>query len=153
LLISHSHTSFTVSDLDRSVRFYTEVLGMKPGMRWERTGPGIESIVGVRGARMKMATVMLGDFTLELIQYVGGGAAPINPKINQPGTAHIGFMVDDVDGFAAALRQNGVRFYGTPASVPPAGSPEGTKPPPGVRGVYFADPDGITLEIAQRLQS
>ncbi len=149
--MKHSHTSFTVSDLDRSVRFYTDVLGMSLARRWERTGPGIEAIVGVPGARLKMALVTAGDFALELIQYAGGGAPPINPKINQPGTAHIGFDVPDVDQLARDLRSIGVRFYGTLASLAPAGSPPGTLPPPGVRGVYFADPDGITIEIAQRL--
>jgi len=151
VLRKHSHTSLTVSDVDRSVRFYTDVLGMSLARRWERTGEGIAAIVGVPGAHLKMALVTLGDFPLELIQYAGGGASPINPKINQPGTAHIGFDVDDVEQAAEDLRKKGVKFYGKLASLPPAGSPPGTKTPPGVRAVYFADPDGITLEIAQRL--
>ncbi|MBI4219395.1 MAG: VOC family protein, partial [Chloroflexi bacterium] len=62
------------------------------------------------------------------------------------------FEVDDVDRMCERLRGLGVRFYGAPASLPPAGSPAGTRPPPGVRGVYLADPDGITIEIAQRLR-
>lgn len=151
MLLEHTHTSFTVSDIDRSVRFYTETLGMTAGRRWERIGPEIAAIVGVDGARLKMATVHLGDFTLELIQYAGGGAAPINPKINQPGTAHIGFRVADLDAACLRLRSLGVRFYGTPASLPPPGSPPGRLPPPGARAVYLADPDGITVEITQTL--
>jgi catechol 2,3-dioxygenase-like lactoylglutathione lyase family enzyme len=151
MLRKHSHTSFTVSDLDASVEFYTSVLGMELARRWERTGPEIGAIVGVPGASLRMAAVTLGDFTLELIEYAKNGRPRIDPKINQPGTAHIGFEVDDIDQVAAELKKRGVRFYGQPASLPPAGSPAGTLPPPGVRGVYFADPDGITLEIAQRL--
>jgi glyoxylase I family protein len=151
LITGYTHTSFTVSDIERSVRFYTDVLGGKLTRRWERTGPEIQQIVGVKGAHLKMALIQIGSLNLELIQYAGGGAAAIKPTINQPGTAHVGFSVDDVDKFAAQLRSKGVKFYGTLASVPPPGSPPGTKPPPGARAVYFADPDGITLEITQAL--
>lgn len=151
MALEHTHTSFTVSDIERSIRFYIEALGMTAGRRWERTGPEIAAIVGVEGARLKMATVHLGNFTLELIQYAGGGAPRINPRINQPGTAHIGFRVADIEGMCERLRSLGVRFYGTPASLPPPGSPPGTVPPPGARAVYLADPDGITVEITQTL--
>ncbi len=151
MITAYTHTSFTVSEIERSIRFYTDILGGKLTRRWERSGPEIQQVVGVKGAHLKMALVQIGTLNLELIQYASGGAPAINPTINQPGTAHIGFSVDDVDKFAGQLGSKGVRFYGALASVPPAGSSPGTKPPPGARAVYFADPDGITLEIAQAL--
>lgn len=139
MVTSYNHTSFTVSDIDASIAFYVDQLGLKLSRRWERVGPEIEALTGVVGARLSMALVMLGDFQLELIQYVGGAGEVLNPVINNVGAAHIAFQVEDVDGLCERLVRNGVKLYGTPATLPP----------PRVRGVYISDPDGITVELSE----
>lgn len=136
---SYSHTSFTVSDIDRSIDFYVDQLGLTLTRRWERNGPEIGELTGVKGARLSMALVECGDFKLELIQYVGGAGVVLDPVINNVGAAHIAFEVPDVDAFCERLVRNGVKLYGTPATLPP----------PRVRGVYISDPDGITIELSQ----
>ena len=139
MLTGYSHSSFTVSDIDRSVDFYVNTLGMKLGRRWERVGAEIEGVTGVVGAHLKMATVLLGDFTLELIQYAAGAGTRLDPTINNVGAAHIAFTVSDLDQFCDELRRKGVRFYGTPTRLNP----------PGHKAVYIGDPDGVTVELSE----
>ena len=139
MVTSYSHTSFTVSNIDVSIDFYVDQLGLTLARRWERTGPEIEALTGVNGARLSMAMVECGDFKLELIQYVGGAGVVLDPVINNVGTAHIAFQVPDVDAFCERLVRNGVKLYGTPATLHP----------PRVRGVYISDPDGITIELSE----
>lgn len=139
MVTSYSHTSFTVSDIDASIAFYVDQLGLTLARRWERVGPEIGALTGVKGARLSMALVELGDFKLELIQYVGGAGVVLDPVINNVGAAHIAFEVEDVDGLCERLANNGVKLYGTPTTLPP----------PRVRGVYISDPDGITVELSE----
>ena len=139
MVTSYGHTSFTVSDIDASIAFYVDQLGLTLERRWERVGPEIEALTGVDGARLSMALVVLGDFQLELIQYVGGAGKVLDPVINNVGAAHIAFQVEDVDGLCERLVRNGVKLYGKPSTLPP----------PRVRGVYISDPDGITVELSE----
>lgn len=146
MLQKYSHTSFTVSDLEKSLDFYVNVLGMEMGRQWERAGPEIGSFVGVPGARLKMASVILGDFVLELIQYVASSGTRLDPSPNNVGAAHIGFAVTNLDRMCEELKRKGVRFRGKITELP---GKAGGLPGPGPRGLYLADPDGITIELVE----
>ena len=136
---SYTHTSFTVSNIEKSIAFYVDQLGLTLTRRWERKGPEIQALTGVVGARLSMALVECADFKLELIQYIEGAGEILNPVINNVGTAHIAFEVSDVDVFCERLVDNGISLYGIPSTLPP----------PKVRGVYISDPDGITIELSE----
>jgi len=67
-----SHTSFTVSDMDRSLAFYRDLLGMTLIMEIERQGAFIEQVVGFPGASLPIVGLKLrsgSDHVLELIEY------------------------------------------------------------------------------------
>jgi len=68
MITGHNHTSLTVSDLERSIAFYTENLGFRVAERFEAKGEGIERITALPGAHLNIAFLTLGDFRLELIQ-------------------------------------------------------------------------------------
>ncbi len=72
MVTSYGHTSFTVSDIEATIAFYVDQLGLTLTRRWERVGPEIEALTGVDGARLAMALVECEGLMLELIQYVGG---------------------------------------------------------------------------------
>ena len=136
---SYTHTSFTVSNIETSIAFYVDQLGLTLTRRWERKGPEIQALTGVVGARLSMALVECADFKLELIQYVEGAGEILDSVINNGGAAHIAFEVSDVDVFCERLVDNGISLYGIPSTLPP----------PKVRGVYISDPDGITIELSE----
>ena len=139
MITGHNHTSFTVEDLDRSVEFYTKILGLKQEIRFDVGGEGISTILGMPDARLRIAFVYLGDFRLELIEYEAPKGAKLNMATNNVGSAHIAFWTDDVDKTYEELKAKGVRFKGSPMRSKP-GRP---------RVAYFLDPDDYTLEIVE----
>lgn len=137
MITAHNHTSFTVSDLERSKDFYMNALGMKLERQFEAQGPGIEAIVGFPGAHLRIAFVALDNFRLELIEYASPRGVKLDMSTNNVGSAHIAFSTDDVDRMYEELKAKGVRFKGAPMRSRP------DRP----RVAYFLDPDDYTLEI------
>jgi len=139
MITSHNHSSFTVSDLERSVRFYQDVIGFKVDTTFEVQGQAIQQITGFPDAHIKVAHLLLDDFRLELIQYLSPQGQTIDPATCNVGSAHIAFYADDVDETYRELLARDVRFKGAPVAAAP-GRP---------KVAYFLDPDGITLELCQ----
>jgi catechol 2,3-dioxygenase-like lactoylglutathione lyase family enzyme len=142
MITSHNHSSFTVSDLDRSVAFYRDLLGFTVESQFEAQGTAIEQITALASAHLKVAHLLLGSFRLELIEYLLPPGRPIDLSTNNVGSAHIAFYADDVEKTYRELNRKGVRFKGTPVAAAP-GRP---------RVAYFLDPDGITLELSEHIR-
>jgi catechol 2,3-dioxygenase-like lactoylglutathione lyase family enzyme len=144
------HINIVVADLARSVKFYTEVLGFRKTHDVVMEGEWIEAIVGLRGVRGLVAFVELpgGGPRIELLQYAApaGEAVPENSRANTPGLRHIAFRVENIAAMAVRLRAAGVTLFSDPVLVP-AGV---VKFAAGDKTlVYFLDPDGVILELAE----
>lgn len=145
------HINLVVADLARSVKFYTEVLGFVKTADVHMTGAWIEEIIGLKSVEGLVVFVELpggGGPRIELLQYVtpAGVALPENSRANTRGLRHIAFRVDDIAGMAARLGAAGVTLFSEPVRVP-----QGVvKFAAGDKTlVYFLDPDGVILELAQ----
>ena len=138
------HVGITVSDIDRSVGFYRDVLGLKLQSQGEMSGEFISKVVGVPGTHIKSAYLTAGGLTLELFQYVApkGGRQRASLQQFDVGHYHLAFQVDDIEDAYRALTARGVRFSDVPQYVP-----EG--PDKGLGAIYFWDPDGVALEFIQ----
>jgi catechol 2,3-dioxygenase-like lactoylglutathione lyase family enzyme len=137
--------SFTVSNLERSVSFYHEMLGMSIVKIQERTGPDISGIVGYDNAILKIAFLELpnaGGILLELIEYVNPKGQVQDMANYNTGNGHICFAVDDIWTVYETLKAKGVHFKSAPVEIQ-------TGIFKGSYAVYMMDPDGITLELAQ----
>ena len=140
MIVEMNHMSFTVSDLDRSVNFYRDVLGLELISVAGRDPEFSARVTGITGAELRIAYLRAPNCAVELIQYLTPPAAKIDTRTCNVGSAHVCFYVDDFDAMVARLIGSNVHFPGTP-SVVPAGPNRG-------RGVaYFEDPDGNTVEI------
>ena len=122
-VLGTNHTSFTVSDLDRSLAFFRDILGFTVTSKAPRDPRVIEQITGVDGA---------------------GGS--VRPRPCDVGFVHVAFDVDDVGAAIAAAEAHEVRPI-NPPFLTDAG------PNAGRSVVYLRDPDGITIELNQRPQS
>ena len=138
------HVGFTVSDIDRSIEFYRDGLGLSLYRRQTGTAEYLSTITGFEGARLEIALLKTPDGTgmLELLQYVSHPAPPTPRETNRPGNAHLCFKVDDIHQACADLRVRGVRLIADPAEIT-AGVHKGGY------GVYLRDPDGFTVELFQ----
>jgi lactoylglutathione lyase len=138
------HTGFTVSDVERSVVFYRDVLGMTLVRRQQGTADYLGTITGFPGLRLEVAMLQPkdGGSMLELLEYASHPAPATERDTNRPGNGHLCFRVDDIQGACAHLRRHGVRFVSEPAEIT-AGVHRGGW------GVYVRDPDGFTIELYQ----
>ena len=140
------HVGLVVRDLDRSIYFYHDLLGLpfanEPTPWFE--GPELERGVGVPGARLRQVSLWVGEnSTMELIEYGNRPESSTAPVPNNYlGAAHVCFKVDDVFRAKADLEAKGVKFY-SDVNVVDSG------PLAGWRWVYFSDPDGLALELVE----
>ena len=140
-MITHvNHISFTVQDLDRSVLFYRDVLGLRLVSLADRDQAFSESVTGIPGAVLKIAYLGVSNCALELIQYLASAGKTLDTTTSNVGSAHICFNVDDFHGLMDRLQKASVRFSGNICAVP-AG------PNKGKAVVYVKDPDGNNLEF------
>ena len=144
------HLNIVVSDLARSVHFYTAVLGFTKVREAFLEGDWIDRIVGLTGVRARVAYVVApaGEPRIELLQYEAprGESLPANSRANTPGLRHLALRVDDLPATMARLRAAGVTFFSEPVRVP-AGVVQHSAGEKTL--VYFCDPDGVILELAQ----
>jgi glyoxylase I family protein len=144
------HINIVVADLERSVRFYCDVLGFRKTHDVVMEGDWIEAIIGLHGVKGLVAFVEPpgGGVRIELLEYraPAGLALPENSKPNTRGLRHIAFRVRDIDAMAKKLRAAGVTLFSDPVRVP-AGV---VKFAAGDKTLlYFLDPDGVVLELAE----
>lgn len=144
------HINLVVSDLERSVRFYTTLLGFKEIRRAHLEGAWIEFIVGLKGIRAHVAYILApgGEPRLELLCYETprGESIPANSIANTIGLRHIAFRVKDIYATVQRLKDGGVKVFHDPVSVPTGviAHDAGHK-----ILCYFLDPDGVLLELAE----
>jgi catechol 2,3-dioxygenase-like lactoylglutathione lyase family enzyme len=144
------HINIVVSDLEKSVRFYTELLGFNESKRAHLEGEWIESIVGLKGVVADVAFIVApaGEPRIELLCYKTplGEALPANSLANTVGIRHIAFRVDDIYTASEKLKNAGVKLLGEPVVVPETvvTHDAGHK-----MLCYFHDPDGVLLEITE----
>lgn len=135
----------TVSDLDRSIEFYSKVLSFEKVSETEVDGPEYEHLEGVFGLRMRTARMRLGNESIELTEFLAprGRPAPIDTKANDRWFQHIAIITSDMDRAYNWLRANKVQQ----ASSGPQRLPDWNKNAGGIQAFYFRDPDGHFLEI------
>jgi lactoylglutathione lyase len=118
------HTRYRVDDLDRTAKFYTQVLGL-----WEisrRTSP--------RGSTLAFFQAPQGDETIELCHYPASGSVQVQPDLT-----HIAFEVDDLDAFAREAAAKGYPLSDGPTMT---GS--------GSRIAFIDGPEGYEFELIEK---
>lgn len=142
MIVGVNHTSFTVSDLERSLAFYRDMLGMIPISVAERPPEFSEKVTALPGAHLKIVYLDAWGHRLELIQYLSPLGRRLGARTCDIGSAHLAFNVTDLRGMYREMAARGVRFKSEPLVIP-AG------PNKGGLCLYLEDPDGITLEFIQ----
>src|SRR3982750_4753631 len=108
------HVGITVKDLDASIGFYHAVLGLEfsnePSPWFD--GPELGPAVGVPGAGLRQVSLLLGDTTLELLEYKRPPRETKQPLLsNKIGPSPVAFLVDDIEATKAELEAKGIAFF------------------------------------------
>jgi lactoylglutathione lyase len=138
------HTGLTVASLERSLRFYRDLLGFELAFQWNPQAPYIGELLGYPQVDLHSAILRIpgSDVFLELLEYRGVPRV-INDMANgNVGNAHVAFFVDGLDAFYERLVSEGVQSVSRPVT-PSIG------PNKGGRAVYLIDPDGFRVELVE----
>ena len=116
------HTSFTVSDVKRSVSFYRDILGaevvfdsVQAGAEFK--GPLIDHLTGCPGTELHIIFLSIGDSLIELIEYTPMGKPLKDNQACDTGSAHICFKTDNIQELHDKLTEKGVRLHCPPQSL------------------------------------
>jgi catechol 2,3-dioxygenase-like lactoylglutathione lyase family enzyme len=135
------HVALSVRDLNESLHFYRDLLGLEL-IRVLECGADskLGTVVGMPGCAARIAHLRFGSAMLELFQYLDPRGEPVAAARKQAdiGWAHFGFISRDVRSDYEALRQAGVRFLSEPVEFRP-----------NVWIVYFYGPDREVCELRQ----
>ena len=137
-----NHTSFTVTDMDRSVRFWTEAMGFEARSVSSRTGAWQATVTGVEGAELLIAHLYGHGTHIELVQYFDGAGARTRLDPNTECAAHVCFEVDDIETVWDRLIAEGASPQGQIATVEDG-------PMAKVKAGYLRDPGGILIELVE----
>ena len=144
-IIAADHTGITVSNLERSLEFWQNVLGFEFSHRAHQTSEMAGQITGVAGAEIKLAVVKApGGHKIELLEYL----APPDRKQHvdlrscDVGSVHVAFTVDNLDAVLGSIAASGWKAAGKPQTLR-------SGPNAGKRVVYVRDPDGTTIEFME----
>jgi catechol 2,3-dioxygenase-like lactoylglutathione lyase family enzyme len=145
LVESVAAVGMTVSDMERSIEFFSNVLAFEKISDIEVHGAEFEKLQAVFGLRMRVVRMRLGEELLELTEYLApeGRPAPAGLQSNDRAFQHIAVVVSDMDEAYRHLRARKVRHVSTGPQTIPANN----KAAAGIRAFYFKDHDGHNLEI------
>ena len=118
------HTRMRVSDMEQTIRFYTEVLGLEVLER--KTSP--------RGSYLAFLRVPNSEELIELCSFPASGPVKVQEDL-----VHLAFQVDDLDDTIRTLQAKGIRITDGP-----------TNASSGSRFIFIDAPDGYEVELIQR---
>ena len=139
------HGGITVSDMDRSLRFYRDGLGLEIEFDKELAGPYLPVVLNLDFSGLRAAYLRIpGGQFIELLEYRGIERLPAASRPCDYGAGHICLYVDGIDEIYANLIALGFRAR----SDGVVDITEG--PNAGARSIYMLDPDGYRVELFQK---
>ena len=137
------HPGIVVGDLEKSLHFWSDLLGFKVVREMDEHGPHMDRMLGIENVRVKTVKMIAdeGGSMLELLAFQSPG--PVRgqpPAINTIGLTHVAIEVDDAEETFRRLASAGAKF-----NSPPQLSPDGFS-----KVAFCRDPDGTFVEIIQR---
>ena len=143
-VVAADHTGITVTNLERSLAFWRDVLGFELSHRAHQKGELAAEITGVPGAEILIAVLKTPTgHKIELLEYLApADRKRIDPRPCDVGSVHVALTVDDLDAALSAMAPFGWKVAGKPQAL-------ATGPNTGKRVVYVRDPDGTTIELMQ----
>lgn len=147
LVESVERIGMTVSNMERSIAFFENVLTFQKISDEEATGSEYDKLQGLFGLRTRIVRMRLGGEEIELTEYLTprGRPVPVDSRSNDRWFQHVAIIVSDMDKAYRRLRERNVEH----ASPEPQRLPDWNPAAGGIKAFYFKDPDGHPLEILE----
>lgn len=144
------HFSFSVTNLEKTIDFYTNILKVKlqskSHNKYDNLGGalfGKKWGVDQEGGELQIAVMDISGRRVEFIEYKDPKAQPYHMNPSIAGSAHLAFKVDGIEETKKELEAAGVEFHSDIQSFQEGGKVEW-------KWCYFRDPDGIILELVEQ---
>lgn len=135
------HVGIVVSDINKSIYFYRDLLGLNILKDVNESGDFVDEILDLKGTRVrtiKLETKGIGGL-IELLDFKSHSFKPKAKKIYSVGISHIAFTVDDIDRTYQKLVEGGIKFTTVPQySVDKL-----------AKVTFCYDPDGNMIELVE----
>jgi catechol 2,3-dioxygenase-like lactoylglutathione lyase family enzyme len=142
-------TAYTVSNMERSLEFYRDILGLSVVRDRERAGESYDKLLGLSGVRIRVVILQegsAGGHLLELVEYLQPRSERRSSKHYDVGASNICYIVDDVDAMHSRIKAAGFNTPNAPADFMQEGKVTG-------RIVMVFDPDNIPVVLLQQAKS
>lgn len=141
-VVAVRHAGVSVRDMEKSLAFYRDGLGLTVRLQADESGPFLEEILGFPGVRV--TTVKLGaeqgPTLVELLRYDEPRPAPVHGReVYDLGSSHLALTVADLDGLYHRLTEAGVAFRSSPRLAPDGRA----------KVAFCSDPDGTPVELVE----
>ncbi len=141
MILAYRHTGINVVNLERSVKFYTDMLGLDVIEERHEEGGYLDTLTGIEGARLDWVKVGAPNgVLLELVCWSSDVRLPDMRDYATVGINHLCFRVAGIDFLAQRLDAAGIRTH-----------PVQTDPPGRVKNMVCYDPDGTIIELVEVL--
>lgn len=145
------HVGLTVSDIDRSIKFYRDVLGLEFQGEILMEGPSTDILFNKPNSKCRVAYLngskLVHTPPVELIQFIDNEARHSKSDLFKTSISEICFEVKDIDKVYEHLIANSVECLSSPQFF------DFTKDGMGKsKALYFKDPDGIILELMEAVE-
>jgi glyoxylase I family protein len=141
MMMRFHHAAISTPDLDRAVRFYTEVIGCQEAwsFSWESGSAEADALTGLRDSAASAAMLKLGDSFLEIFEFSSPSPAPGDPErpVCDHGITHVCLQVQDLHAEYERMKAAGMEFH-----CPPLTQESGYV-------IYGRDPDGNVVELLE----
>tara|TARA_Y100000589_G_C27009713_1_gene570327 strand:- start:103 stop:540 length:438 start_codon:yes stop_codon:yes gene_type:complete len=142
IVIGYRHTGIIVKDMNKSLEFYRDFLGLEVIQEFTDKSDYINKITGITNGSAHFIKLKMNDGTvLELLEYPSHPTQPQDISIINVGVAHVALRVESTSKAHDFLKSKNVKVLSEPVL-----SSEG------IAKVFFClDPDGIRVELVEML--
>ena len=145
------HVGITVTDIDRSIQFYRDILGLTFKGEMTMEGDETDKLFNMKNIKVRVAYLQSGGNLIcppvELLQFYNTDTINYKPMLNQVSISEICFKTENIEEDYKNLQSKGVEFISEPQFFDLSSQSFGKS-----KAVYFKDPDGIVLELIEVIE-
>ena len=141
MLTEVRHIGIVVKNIENSLKFYRDLLGLQIQRAMNESGEYIDNMLGFKDVKVKTVKMSApnGLTLVELLELDVPSGSSLPRHVNDLGASHVAFTVSNIDEVYDKLKQSGIKFNASPQL-----SPDGY-----AKVTFCLDPDNTPVELVE----